>query len=98
MTIRTGAKWIRPRPGRSRRTDALRGIERACNPVQPFGGLPDFESLITGYASFCAGFAKVAHTTAAIRAYLSSHQVSGIKASGLTISYTLTHRRPTSPT
>jgi peptide/nickel transport system substrate-binding protein len=59
--------------------------------VQPFGGLPDFESLIAGYASFCSGFANVAHTTAAIQAYMSSHQISGVKASGQTITFTLNH-------
>ena len=91
VRIRTGAKWDTSPPRQVTAADALRGIERACNPVQPFGGLPDFESLIAGYASFCASFARVAHTPSAIRAYLSSHQVSGIKASGLTISYTLTH-------
>jgi len=91
VTIRTGAKWDTSPARQVTGADALRGIERACNPVQPFGGLPDFGSLIVGYASFCAGFAKVAHTTSAIRAYLSTHQVSGIKVSGLRISYTLTH-------
>ena len=39
--------------------DALLGLKRSCNPAQPFGGLPDFESLIVGYAQFCNGFAKV---------------------------------------
>ena len=91
VTIRTGAKWDTSPARQVTAADALRGIERACNPVQPFGGLPDFESLIAGYASFCRGFAKVAHTTSAINAYLSAHQISGIKVSGQTISYTLTH-------
>ena len=50
--------------------DAILGLKRSCNPVQPFGGLPDFESLIAGYAQFCSGFANVAHTAAAIKSYI----------------------------
>ncbi len=43
----------------------------SCNPVQPFGGLPDFESLIVGYAQFCSAFAKVAYTSvSAIKNYI----------------------------
>jgi peptide/nickel transport system substrate-binding protein len=91
VTIRNGAMWDTSPARQVTAADALRGLERSCNPVQPFGGLPDFESLITGYASFCNGFANVAHTTAAIKAYMSSHQISGVKASGQTITFTLTH-------
>jgi peptide/nickel transport system substrate-binding protein len=91
ITIRNGAMWDTTPARQVTAADALRGIERACNPVQPWGGLPDFETLIVGYQSFCSGFANVAHTTAAIKAYINSHQISGIKASGQTISYTLVH-------
>jgi peptide/nickel transport system substrate-binding protein len=91
VTIRNGAMWDTSPARQVTADDALRGLERSCNPVQPFGGLPDFESLIAGYASFCSGFANVAHTTAAIKAYMSSHQISGVKVSGQTITYTLTH-------
>jgi peptide/nickel transport system substrate-binding protein len=90
ITIRNGAMWDTSPARQVTAADALRGIERACNGVQPFGGLPDFESLIVGYQSFCTGFAK-ATTPAAIKSYLSSHSPSGIKASGQTITYTLTH-------
>jgi peptide/nickel transport system substrate-binding protein len=91
VTIRTGAMWDTSPARQVTAADALRGLERACNPVQPFGGLPDFESLIVGYQSFCSGFANVAHTTSAMKAYMNSHQISGIKVSGQTISYTLTN-------
>jgi peptide/nickel transport system substrate-binding protein len=91
VTIRNGAMWDTSPARQVTAADALRGLERSCNPVQPFGGLPDFESLIAGYASFCSGFANVAHTTAAIKAYMSSHQISGVKVSGQTITFTLTH-------
>jgi peptide/nickel transport system substrate-binding protein len=91
VTIRNGATWDTSPARQVTAADALRGLERSCNPVQPFGGLPDFETLIAGYGSFCGGFANVAHTTAAIKAYMSSHQISGVTVSGQTITYTLTH-------
>jgi peptide/nickel transport system substrate-binding protein len=89
VTIRNGAMWDTSPARQITAADALLGLKRACNPVQPFGGLPDFESLIVGYGSFCSGFANVAHTTAAIKSYIDSHQISGVKVSGQTISYTL---------
>ena len=91
VTIRTGAKWDTTPARQVTAADALRGIERSCNPVQPFGGLPDFESLIQGYANFCGGFAKAGQTTAAIKSYINSHSISGIKVNGQQISYTLVH-------
>jgi peptide/nickel transport system substrate-binding protein len=90
VTIRTGAMWDTSPARQVTGADALRGIERSCNGVQPFGGLPDFESLIVGYQSFCTGFAK-ATTAAAIKSYLASHSPSGVKANGQQISYTLVH-------
>ena len=26
--------------------DEVRGVKRTCNPIQPFGGIPDFATLI----------------------------------------------------
>jgi peptide/nickel transport system substrate-binding protein len=89
VTIRSGAQWdttpITPVTG----ADAVLGLKRACNPAQPFGGLPDFIDLIKGYAQFCAGFAKVKPTVSGIKAYINSHQISGVSASGQTVTYTL---------
>ena len=91
VTIRPGAMWDTSPPRPVTAADALRGVKRSCNPAQPFGGLTDFEALIQGYATFCNGFAKVRQTTPAIKTYLDSHQISGVTASGQTITYTLTH-------
>jgi peptide/nickel transport system substrate-binding protein len=90
VTIRTGAQWNTSPARQVTGADALRGLERSCNGVQPFGGLPDFEALIVGYADFCSGFAK-ATTAPAMKAYLASHSPSGVKASGQTITYNLVH-------
>lgn len=91
VTIRTGADWNTKPARQVTAADALLGLKRSCNPVQPFGGLPDFENLIAGYAQFCAGFAKIKPSLSTIKSYIGSHQISGVKASGETITYTLVH-------
>ena len=69
LTIRNGAMWNTTPPRQVTAADEVRGVERTCNPAQPFGGLPDFETLIQGMQSFCDAFAKVAPTVAAMKAY-----------------------------
>jgi peptide/nickel transport system substrate-binding protein len=92
VTIRTGAMWDTSPPRQVTAADALLGLKRSCNPTQPFGGLPDFEGLIVGYQAFCDGFAKVSSTSvSAIKKYIDTHQISGVKASGQTITYQLVH-------
>jgi peptide/nickel transport system substrate-binding protein len=92
VTIRTGAMWGSSPPRQVTAADALLGLKRSCNPTQPFGGLPDFEALIVGYQKFCDGFAKVSSTSVpAIKKYIDTHQISGVKASGQTITYNLVH-------
>ena len=91
ITIRTGAVWDTTPARQVTAADAIRGLMRSCNPVQPFGGLPDFETLIVGYQAFCTGFANVGHTTSAIKSYMSSHQIAGATASGQTLTFKLTH-------
>jgi peptide/nickel transport system substrate-binding protein len=91
ITIRTGAMWNTSPPRQVTAADAVLGIKRACNPSQPFGGLPDFETLVVGYQDFCNGFAKVKPTAAAIKSYIDSHQISGVTASGQTLTYHLVH-------
>jgi peptide/nickel transport system substrate-binding protein len=92
VTIRSGAQWNTTPATPVTAADAVLGLKRSCNPVQPFGGLPDFMSLIKGYAAFCAGFSadKAATTVAGIKKYIGTHNISGVTASGQTITYTLT--------
>jgi peptide/nickel transport system substrate-binding protein len=93
LTIRTGAMWDTTPPRQVTAADAVRGLERTCNPAQPFGGLPDFESLIAGMQSFCDAFSKVSPTVPAIKAFLASNSISGVKvdpSNPQTIDYTLT--------
>src|SRR3954451_1654252 len=66
VKLRDGIQWntnpVRPVTA----ADEITGIKRTCNPVQPFGGIPDFQELIAGYSDFCANFAKVKPTVSAM--------------------------------
>jgi peptide/nickel transport system substrate-binding protein len=92
VTIRTGAQWNTTPARQVTAADALLGLKRACNPVVPFGGLPDFESIIVGYTQFCTGFQALGSTATVskIKNYVDTHQISGVTVSGQTITYNLT--------
>lgn len=90
VTIRTGAQWDTTPARQVTGADAVLGLKRSCNPAQPFGGLPDFETLIKGFTDYCAGFAKVKPTVAAMKAYMTKNNISGVTSSGNTVTYTLT--------
>jgi len=94
LTIRQGAMWNTTPPRQVTAADAVRGLMRTCNPVQPFGGLPDFETLIVGMQSFCTAFSKVAQKTGPIEAFIDSHSIAGATvdpSNPLTVVYKLTH-------
>jgi peptide/nickel transport system substrate-binding protein len=94
ITIRTGAMWNTTPPRQVTAADVVLGAKRSCNPVQPFGGQPDFSDALAGYTTFCDGFAKVGQTTAAIKAYIDANQISGVAAdpsNPLTVVFTLSH-------
>ena len=78
ITIRTGAMWNTTPPRQVTAADEVRGFERTCNSAQPFGGLPDFESLIQGMTDFCTAFANVAQNATAIAGYINGHSISGV--------------------
>src|SRR5580693_4482785 len=92
VTIRKGAMWDTNPPRQVTAADAVRGLERTCNPAEPSGALGDYLNLVKGLASFCAGFEKTAPTVSAIASYLKNNSISGVSVSPsdpLTITYTL---------
>jgi peptide/nickel transport system substrate-binding protein len=92
ITLRDGVKWNTSPPRQVTAQDVVRGVKRTCNPVQPFGGSPDFASLIEGYETFCAGFAKVDQTAQAIADYVENTDLPGVTAKDdSTVVFTLTH-------
>ncbi len=91
IKIRQGAMWNTSPARQVTAADVVRGVKRTCNPVQPFGGIPDFQSLIEGYKAFCDGFAKVGKTAAAIGSYVEATDLPGVKATDdTTVVFTLT--------
>jgi peptide/nickel transport system substrate-binding protein len=91
IQIRQGAKWDTTPARQVTAADMVLGVKRTANPVQPFGGIPDFANLIVGYKSFAAGFAKVAKTPAAIQAYIDKTPLPGVVAkNATTVVFTLT--------
>jgi peptide/nickel transport system substrate-binding protein len=80
IEIREGAKWDTEPARQVTAADLVRGVKRTCNPVQPFGGTPDFATLIVGYQEFCAKFANVGQSAAAIADYVEKTDLPGVVA------------------
>jgi peptide/nickel transport system substrate-binding protein len=92
ITIRKGVKWNTDPQRQVTAADAVRGLKRTCNPVQPFGGIPNFSDLIVGYAAFCEGFASVPQNAKAIADYITKNDIPGLTTKGeRTVVFTLTH-------
>jgi peptide/nickel transport system substrate-binding protein len=95
VTIRTGAMWDINGTGRQvTAADVVLGVKRSCNPVQPFGGQPDFQAFLVGYQDFCNGFANVAQNVGAIKDYIDTHNIAGVQvdpSNPLTVDFTLAH-------
>jgi peptide/nickel transport system substrate-binding protein len=79
ITLRQGVFWNTSPKRAVVAADVVRGVKAACNPVQPMGGLPDFNFLILGYEKFCAGYGKAA-TAAAIASYANKTDLPGVVA------------------
>ncbi len=80
ITMRSGVKWNTSPARAVTAADVVRGVKRTCNPAQPFGGIPDFASLIDGYQHFCDGFAKVQPKAPAIADYIKKNNLPGVVA------------------
>jgi peptide/nickel transport system substrate-binding protein len=96
VTIRTGAMWDTNPARQVTAADVVRGVERSCNPTQPFGGQPDFSDILAGYTAFCNGFSTVSATSASAQAtYINDNasKLTGVTvdpSNPLTVDFTLT--------
>lgn len=91
ITIKQGAQWGTTPPRQVTAADEVTGVKRTCNPVQPFGGLPDYQDLILGFKQFCDGFSKVGQDAASIKKYVQDTPLPGVAAKDdRTIVFTLT--------
>ena len=92
IKLRDGAMWNTTPARAVVAGDEVTAVKRTCNPVQPFGGLPDFQDLIVGFSNFCSGFAKVKGTPSAIKEYVQKTDLPGVTApDDKTIVFKLTH-------
>jgi len=79
FTIQKGVMWNTMPPRQVTAADEVRGVKRVCNPAQPFGGMPDFQTLIAGLSDYCDGFSKIDPKSAsAMAAYENGHQIAGV--------------------
>ncbi|MEV5965244.1 ABC transporter substrate-binding protein [Kribbella sp. NPDC051952] len=92
IKIRPGAKWDTSPARQVTAADVVRGVKRTTNPVQPFGGIPDFADLIVGYKAFADGFNKAPKTVAGIQEYIEKTPLPGVEAKDdTTVVFHLTH-------
>lgn len=87
IKLRSGVKWNTSPERAVTAQDVVRGVKRTCNPVQPFGGTPDFANLIEGYNKFCADFAAPYSKTGAkpataadVEKYIEGTDLPGVQA------------------
>jgi len=80
IKIRPGAKWNTSPARPVTAADMVLGVKRTANPQQPFGGIPDFATLIVGYKAFADGFAKAPKTVAGIKEYIDKTPLPGVEA------------------
>jgi peptide/nickel transport system substrate-binding protein len=91
FTLRDGVQWNTDPARAVTAQDMVRGVKRTCNPAQPFGGLPNYVTLIEGMSEFCDGFAGVEPTASAIAGYLEDTDLPGVTAQDdRTVVFTLT--------
>jgi peptide/nickel transport system substrate-binding protein len=90
FTIKDGVQWDAPSGARQvTGADVARGFKRLCNPSIPSGGLGYYVGVIAGMAEFCQAFEKVPATAPAIGDFIARHEISGIKADGNEVEFTL---------
>ncbi len=90
--IKQGVMWDAPSGARQVTSqDEVLGIKRLCNPYVSSAAIAYYTGTIQGMTTFCNGFAKVAQTIPAIKAYIDSNQISGIATpDSSTVVFTLT--------
>jgi peptide/nickel transport system substrate-binding protein len=90
MTLQDGVQWDAPSgPRQITGADAVLGFKRLCNPVEPTGAPGYFSGVIAGMKEYCDAFAKAPSTIAGIKSFIGSHEISGVKAAGNTVTITL---------
>jgi peptide/nickel transport system substrate-binding protein len=89
--LRTGAMWDTTPARAVTAQDEVLGMKRLCNPTPNAVGAPGYyEGVIVGFKEYCDAFAKVSPTIPAIKAFITGHDISGVKAvDAATVQFTL---------
>ena len=90
--LRPGVMWNSSPARAVTAQDEVLGMKRLCNPTKNAVGAPGYyQGVIAGFTQYCDGFAKVAPTIAALDAYITGHDISGVRAlDPATVQFTLT--------
>ncbi|MEZ0092665.1 ABC transporter substrate-binding protein [Streptacidiphilus sp. EB129] len=89
--LRSGVMWNSSPARAVTAQDMVLGLKRLCNPTKNAVGAPGYyEGVIAGFQQYCDAFAKVNPTIPAIRAFINSNEISGVKAvDASTVQFTL---------
>ncbi|HXS63416.1 MAG TPA: ABC transporter substrate-binding protein [Streptosporangiaceae bacterium] len=80
--LRPGVDWNTSPARQVTAADFVRELRFLCNPQSPVGAPSYFTTTIVGMADYCAGFAKVKPTIAAVDHYATTAPLPGASASG----------------
>ena len=80
--IKPGVDWNTSPARQVTAADEVRGIELLCNPASPTGAPGYYQSTIVGFTAYCDAFLKVSPTAAAISAFVKTHALAGVRATG----------------
>ncbi|MGH7765728.1 MAG: ABC transporter substrate-binding protein [Candidatus Dormibacteraceae bacterium] len=80
--IKQGVKWDTSPSRQVTAQDVILGFKRLCNPASPVGAPGYYETTIVGFKDYCEPMLSIQPTASAIKSYIDSHDIAGIKAVG----------------
>jgi ABC-type transport system substrate-binding protein len=78
--LRRGVRWNSRPPREVTAHDIVRAFKLFCNPVCPTGALVYYTNTIAGMAQYCEQFSLVPATVAAIRDFVNTQDIEGVRA------------------
>jgi peptide/nickel transport system substrate-binding protein len=78
--LRRGVRWNTSPPREVTAHDVVRAFKLFCNPVSPVGAPGYYTSTIAGMARYCDQFARVPGTVPAIREFVTTRDLEGVRA------------------
>jgi peptide/nickel transport system substrate-binding protein len=78
--LRRGVLWDSQPTREVTAHDFVRAFKLFCNPVSPVGAPMYYTGTIAGMADYCEGFSQVPGTVAAIRDFVTTHDLEGVRA------------------